>query len=158
MTNVSAAAAASVLCRFDAIEPTDDSSEEDLVRKIAEYAKAVCQGRPNFHINIVMDVSPYCDCHAENDTPVIQDIGMFASFDPVALDQACIDAVNAANPLPGSLLTDRIAEDGDTHDHFHTIFRNTHWQGRPGARRAHRPGHYLVRIGGAFVTPAFRPG
>ena len=116
------------LCRFDAIEPTDDSSEEDLVRKIAEYAKAVCQGRPNFHINVVMDVSPYCDCHAENDTPVVQDIGMFASFDPVALDQACIDAVNAANPLPGSLLTDRIEEDGDTHDHFHTIFRNTHWQ------------------------------
>ena len=116
------------LCRFDAIEPTNDSSEEDLVRKIAEYAKAVCQGRPNFHVNVVMDVSPYCDCHAENDTPVVPDIGMFASFDPVALDPACIDAVNAATPLPGSLLTRRIAEEGDTHDHCHTIFRNTHWQ------------------------------
>ncbi len=70
---------------------------------------------------------------------------MFASFDPVALDQACIDAVNAANPLPGSLLTDRIEEDGDTHDHFHTIFRNTHWQEGPEARRAHRPRHDEVR-------------
>jgi len=114
------------LCRFDAIDTPWDSAEEDLVRKIAEYAQAVCQDRPNFHINIVMDVSPYCDCHGENDAPIIQDIGMYASFDPVALDQACIDAVNAAAPLPNSLLSERIDEEGKTHDHFHTIFRNTH--------------------------------
>ena len=33
--------------------------------KIAEYSKAVVDGRPNFHINLVIDVSPYCDCHGE---------------------------------------------------------------------------------------------
>ncbi len=49
---------------------------------------AVVDGRDNFHINLVMDVSPYCDCHPENDLPIIPDVGMFASFDPVALDQA----------------------------------------------------------------------
>ncbi len=41
-----------------------------------------------------MDVSPFCDCHAENDIAIVPDVGMFASFDPVALDVACADAVN----------------------------------------------------------------
>ena len=46
-----------------------------------------------------MDVSPYCDCHPENDTPIIADVGMFASFDPVALDVACADACNRMETL-----------------------------------------------------------
>ena len=42
---------------------------------MAEYAKAVVDGRPAFHINIVNQVSPYCDCHGENDTAIIPDVG-----------------------------------------------------------------------------------
>ena len=56
---------------------------QDLNIKMAEYTKAVVSGRPAFHINLVIDVSPYCDCHAENDMPILPDVGMFASFDPV---------------------------------------------------------------------------
>jgi len=37
--------------------------------------------------------SPFCDCDSGNDMPIIPDIGMFASFDPIALDEACADAV-----------------------------------------------------------------
>lgn len=51
-------------------------------------------GRPAFYINMVIDISPYCDCHAENDAAIVPDVGMFASFDPIALDVACADAVN----------------------------------------------------------------
>ena len=51
-------------------------------------------------------VSPNCDCHAENDAPLVPDIGMFASLDPVALDQACIDAVNRAPRLPNTWISD----------------------------------------------------
>lgn len=87
--------------------------------KIAEYAWAVIKDRPNFHISLVMDVSPYCDCHPENDTPIIADVGMFASFDPVALDVACADACNRMEPLPGTFLTDRKNRTGD-------IFNDTH--------------------------------
>ena len=65
---------------------------------MAEYTKAVVDGRPNFHISLIVDVSPNCDCHAENDAPILPDIGMFASFDPLALDQACVDACMAAQP------------------------------------------------------------
>ena len=97
-------------CNFDAIYNENSSAVKDLDMKIAEYSKAVLDGRPSFHINLVIDVSPYCDCHAENDLPILPDVGMFASFDPVALDQACADARNAQQPIPGSLLDDRMHE------------------------------------------------
>ena len=84
-------------------------ADEKIGQKIAEYSLAVLQGRPQFHINMVVDVSPSCDCNDYNDVPIVPDVGMFASFDPVALDQACGDAVNAQKPLPGSSL----AEDPD---------------------------------------------
>ena len=95
-----------------------------LDRKMAEYAKAVVQDRPNFHVNIVMDVSPNCDCHCENDAAVVPDIGMFASFDPVALDQACADAVNAMPALPNSALSDSKVEG---RDNFGRVAPVTDW-------------------------------
>lgn len=73
-------------CNFDAIYSIDSSANEELDRKMAEYAAAVCADRPCFHISLVQDISPNCDCHGENDAPILPDIGMFASFDPVALD------------------------------------------------------------------------
>ena len=75
-------------CNFDAIEFENWAATKDLNCRMAEYTKAVIDGRPNFHISLVVDVSPNCDCHAENDAPILPNIGMFASFDPLALDQA----------------------------------------------------------------------
>ena len=91
-------------CPKDATHPGADNSNEMLNKKMAEYALAVVKDRPQFHISLVMDISPFCDCHAENDLPILPDIGMFASFDPVALDQACADACLKATPIPGSRL------------------------------------------------------
>lgn len=95
------------VCPQDAIHAANDESVDILNRKIAEYTKAVVDGRPCFHISLVMDVSPNCDCHAENDAPIVPNVGMFASFDPVALDQACADAVNAMPINPHSVLATR---------------------------------------------------
>lgn len=107
-------------CNFDAIYNPNDSANDLLGRKMAEYSKAVVDGRPNFHISLVLDISPYCDCHAESDVPILPDVGMFASFDPLALDQACVDACLKQEPMPGSLLDERMhAHDfHDHHDHF----------------------------------------
>ena len=97
--------------------------------KLAEYTKAVVDGRPCFHINIVMDVSPYCDCHAENDVPIIPNVGMFASFDPVALDKACADACNAQIPIPGSKLDEGLRDHHcEGKDHFYHVSPNVEWQ------------------------------
>lgn len=117
-------------CNFDAIYNENSSAVKELDMKIAEYSKAVLDGRPNFHINLVIDISPYCDCHGENDVPILPDIGMFASFDPVALDQACVDACNAQKPMPGSLLDDRMHEEGfcDHHDHFVNTTPDSGWE------------------------------
>ena len=99
-------------CNFDAIYNENASANDDLNRKMTEYAKAVVDGRPQFHISLIMDVSPFCDCHPENDVPVLPDIGMLASKDPVALDQACADLCCAAAPLPNSRLTDNQSAPG----------------------------------------------
>ena len=117
-------------CNFDAIYNSNSSAVKELDIKIAEYSKAVLDGRPNFHINLVIDISPYCDCHGENDVPILPNIGMFASFDPVALDQACVDACNAQTPLPGSLLDERMHEEGfcDHHDHFTNTTPESGWE------------------------------
>lgn len=117
-------------CNFDAIHNPNSSSNQDLCRKMAEYTKAVVDGRPCFHISLVMDISPYCDCHACNDTPILPDIGIFASFDPVALDQACVDACLKQAPLPNSQLSDHIAAAGfrDLGDHFKNSTPSSEWR------------------------------
>jgi uncharacterized Fe-S center protein len=116
-------------CSKNAIYSKFDSSNAALCQKMAEYAKAVLDGRPNFHINVVNQVSPYCDCHDENDAAIIPDIGIFASFDPVALDQACIDAVNAAPAIAGSIISDRKQNPTNVdNDHFTVIHPTTDWR------------------------------
>lgn len=123
-------------CNQDSIAPGYDAAVDVLNCKIAEYTQAVVQDRPNFHISIAMDISPNCDCHPENDTPIVPDLGMFASFDPVAIDQAAIDMALAAPALPNTELTDMRAklEAGDgvpercEHDHFNMTHPDTNWR------------------------------
>ena len=98
------------VCNFDAISNAFDAESTILNERMAEYTKAVIQNRPHFHVSIVNQVSPYCDCHAENDAAVVPDSGMFASFDPVALDQACADACLNATPIANSQLGEHLAE------------------------------------------------
>ena len=117
-------------CSFDAVYNPNDSANELLDRKMAEYAQAVCHGRPCFHIALVQDISPNCDCHGENDAPILPDIGMFASFAPVALDQACVDACLAAAPIANSQLGENLARPGWQchHNHFKDSNPNVEWE------------------------------
>ena len=108
-------------CPKGALMTKWDEAKPVMNRKIAEYAKAVLDGKPCFHISMVIDVSPECDCDSNNDIPIIPDVGMFASFDPVALDQACVDAANAAPIVPGSA-----ADAPNQHEHGHDVFRIVH--------------------------------
>ena len=113
------------MCNFDAIRPVFNEANDILNKKIAEYSLAVVKDRPQFHISFVINVSPNCDCHAENDLPIVPDVGIFASFDPVALDQACVDAVNKAPVIEGSLLSE---SSHDHHDHFTDTHPDTNWE------------------------------
>lgn len=119
------------VCPKDVIQPSSSSSVKSLNCKMAEYSLAVCQRRQHFHVSLICDVSPNCDCHSENDIPIIPDVGMFASFDPVALDVACADAVNRMPVIDGSVLSDNLKQDvhhGEGHDHFYMTHPDTEWK------------------------------
>lgn len=113
-------------CPQKTIRHSGGDANEIMVKKIAEYTKAVVQDKPCFHVSLIMDVSPYCDCHAENDAPIIPDVGMLASFDPVALDRACADLANRQKPLRDTFLSEQ--QHRHHGDHFCAMFSDTNWQ------------------------------
>jgi uncharacterized Fe-S center protein len=63
---------------------------------MTEYTAGILERLKNksAFINFVTNVSPNCDCYDHNDPPIVPDIGILASFDPVAIDQASVDLVN----------------------------------------------------------------
>lgn len=62
--------------------------------KLAEYAYAAHKDKKNIYVNFALNITKECDCFGEAFKPIAADIGVFASTDPVALDAACLDAVN----------------------------------------------------------------
>jgi uncharacterized protein len=78
------------------------------LKKMMEYAYAVHLNKKDraIFISFITQVSPACDCYGFNDFPIVGDIGVLASTDPVAIDQASADLVNQAAGLPGSQLKD----------------------------------------------------
>lgn len=118
------------LCQYDGAVMGEGDTSERLNYKIAEYTKAVLSGKPNFHISFIMNVSPECDCWNHNDAAIVPDLGIAASFDPVALDKACADMVIKA-PI---LETGNRLSDAPHHEHlegcdkFHLMHPDTNWQ------------------------------
>jgi len=113
------------MCRFNAAQVVWNESADSANEKIAEYAYAVIKNKQSFHINFIMDVSPDCDCFSNNDIAIVPNIGIAASFDPVALDKACVDLVNSAPVINGSILDDGSYKNGE--DKFGHIHANTDW-------------------------------
>lgn len=68
----------------------------NFIEKLVEYAYAAHAGRRNVYLNYVMNVTAGCDCEGRKMKPIAEDVGIFASLDPVALDKACWDALAAA--------------------------------------------------------------
>ncbi|HEY8395935.1 MAG TPA: DUF362 domain-containing protein, partial [Bacilli bacterium] len=117
-------------CPFDAIEVDWSESSANMNRKVAEYAYAVLKDKQHFHISFLLDISPNCDCEGQNDLPIVGNLGFLASFDPVALDQACLDLVNAAPLNP--------AYKSKESDHFKSI--HPHTFGEAGLEHAEKIG------------------
>lgn len=107
-----------------------------MVEKVAEYTKAAIGDKPAFHINFVTNITKHCDCKPSNDVSIVPDIGMFASYDPIALDQACVDAINhqpiyedselgQAAIEAGEVAKDGIISAGDGHNVFKMVHPDT---------------------------------
>jgi len=117
------------VCQYDSAGLYDFDKSGILNSKIAEYTKAILDGKPNFHVNFIMNVSPDCDCWGNNDASIVPDIGIAASFDPVALDCACADLVTEAPALPNSRLTDKCKGSIGRHDDkFLIVHPGANWK------------------------------
>ncbi|MDR3282760.1 MAG: DUF362 domain-containing protein [Candidatus Methanoplasma sp.] len=91
-------------CPFDAVSADMDEALDVVNFKIAEYVKATLCGKQHFHTSVMADISPFCDCYGHNDLPIIPNVGMLASYDPVAIDRACADLAQKQPMIAGSRL------------------------------------------------------
>ncbi|MGB4338608.1 MAG: DUF362 domain-containing protein [Bacillota bacterium] len=116
-----------VACRNKAIRPNwDEGAPGNLQRRMAEYALGAVAGKEGKcgYVNVAIRISPNCDCNPVNDVPVVPDIGIMASLDPVAIDAACADMVLAAAGAPGSACH-HVRENQDK---FRAVYRNADWR------------------------------
>lgn len=111
------------VCQYGAAQVRWENS--GFYEKMAEYAFATLKDKQHFHINFIMDVSPNCDCWGNNDIPIIHDLGILASTDPVAIDKASVDMVNKAEINPASIIGKHQHHDGDRFGFTHP---KTNWK------------------------------
>ena len=116
-----------ILCPHQAIDIQWNEAIPVFQQKMVEYAYGVLkpkEGRALF-LNFVTDVSPACDCYGFADAPVVGDVGILASRDPVAIDAASADLVNIQAGCEGSCLESAQAK-GD--DKFRALYPKVDWE------------------------------
>jgi len=103
------------VCEAKAIQIQWNEEAPLVMKKMAEYAKGAVHGKTGktLFINFVTQVSPACDCYGHSDAPIVPDLGILVSTDPVALDQACADLVNQAQGFPNTALASGHEPGGD---------------------------------------------
>ncbi|MCX7785001.1 MAG: DUF362 domain-containing protein [candidate division WOR-3 bacterium] len=88
------------VCPENAIKINWNESSELTQKKMAEYAWAILKNRVSLHCNFALKITPNCDCMDRTEKPILSDIGLFISLDPVACDQAVWDRTkNKINEL-----------------------------------------------------------
>lgn len=113
-------------CPAGAIQIQWNESIPLFQKKMVEYAYGSIhkkKGKALF-LNFLTQVSPACDCCGFSDTPIVHDIGMLASDDPVAIDQASVDLVNQQEGNPSSKLTKNLEARGDK---FRALYPEVDW-------------------------------
>ena len=91
--------------------------QDHFLESMAEAASAVADhfaGRIAY-INVMANMSVDCDCCAVAEDPCIADIGILASLDPVAIDQACVDLVKASGDLGVAHFMERVTSRNGEH-------------------------------------------
>lgn len=84
-------------CPFHAVSIKWNESFKNVQEKIVEYAAGVLSNKTNkcLYVNFLNFITPQCDCYPTGKAkPLLADIGILASLDPVSIDQASVDLVN----------------------------------------------------------------
>jgi hypothetical protein len=114
------------ICLQGAIDMQGDENMANFQKKMVEYAYGVLKEKKGkaIFINFTTQVSPECDCYSFSDAPIVPDVGIVASTDPVALDQASTDLVNQQPGNPFSKLKSGL---GPGEDKLRALFPEVDW-------------------------------
>ncbi|MBT1077292.1 DUF362 domain-containing protein [Geobacter grbiciae] len=115
------------VCPTKAVQIQWNEAADLVMKKMAEFAKGAIVGKEKktLFVNFITQVSPACDCYGHADAPIVNDIGICASTDPVALDQACADLVNDAQGNQNTALESGHEPGGDK---FRGVHPDIDWE------------------------------
>jgi len=102
-------------CPTESIRFHWDVQSREIQEKMMEYVYGVLSNKKNraLFVNFISHVTPLCDCYEHSDAPIVPDVGIFASQDPVAVDLACVEAINDQIGLSNSALKSAFARGTD---------------------------------------------
>jgi hypothetical protein len=115
-----------VVCPSKAIEIQCNEDQRRFQQKIVEYAAGALKGKEkkSLFLNFLMQIDPCCDCYPNNDAPIVRDIGILGSADPVAIDTASNDLVMAEEGLPNTALKRGL---GKGEDKWRSLYPTINW-------------------------------
>ncbi len=115
-----------LVCPYHAIQIQWNESPDIFQKKMVEYALAALHGKKKrvVFLNFLLQISPACDCYGHNDSPIVRDIGILASTDPVAIDAASADLVNREASLPHTAIKTCL---GEGEDKWRGLFPQIDW-------------------------------
>lgn len=113
-----------VSCKENAVSINWEGQPDVVQEKIVEYATGILQNKQGKFglMNFLLNVSPDCDCWEFSDASIVPDIGVLASRDPVAIEQASVDLVNRAQGIEGTALNDPASP-----DKFKALYPGVDW-------------------------------
>lgn len=116
-----------VRCPTESININWNQTVPMFLEKMMEHTAGVLKNKTDkgLFINFITDIAPKCDCLPYSESPICSDIGVVASTDPVAIDQASADLVNQQQALPGSVLKCNF-EPGQ--DKFKGLYPDVDWE------------------------------
>lgn len=116
-----------IVCPEKTIHIQWDETTTKLQEKTAEYAAGALKGKEDkaVFISFITQVSPSCDCYGHTDAPIVPDIGILASDDPVAIDRACADLVNQQEGFKNTALESGHEPGGDK---FRGVHPEVDWE------------------------------
>lgn len=114
-------------CPQEAIQIQWNEGSASMQEKLSEHCLGALKGKreKNIFVNFITQVSPACDCYGCSDAPIVRDVGILSSTDPVALDQASVDLVNKEHGLSGTALEKNLAPGEDK---FNGLYPRVDWR------------------------------
>jgi uncharacterized Fe-S center protein len=113
-------------CPSEAIQIQWNRDIPRFQKKMVEYAYGAIEKKKGktLYLNFLTQISPYCDCYGYSDTPIVRDIGILSSEDPVAIEQASVDLVNTE---PGNRDSKLPKNWGPGEDKFRALYPQVDW-------------------------------